>query len=365
MKKRFLERPGPRGIRANIMIAFSLTSAFILVLLGIAAYLRFYAISRKAEGYIPDSLIASEMNNIRCFLAILTLLFVLALLFANRLLSLRICEPIRRLDDSVLQYEAGKKPGIHIGGPAEIRHLGESIQKSYEQIDILMENIVKEQTERRKSEMDALQSQINPHFLYNTLDSAIWTVEEGRNEEAAFMLSELAKFFRIGLSGGRTVISIGEELRHALSYMNIQMARYRNRFAVRFDTDPRLDSFCTVKLVLQPLLENAVNYGIRGGEEGGEIRVSARRDGGIIELAVSDDGMGMPDGEPLAGGCRESRRGSGVGLANVEKRIKIVFGEEYGLEVESAWEEGTRVRIRIPAVPYTEENREMLERGRI
>ena len=123
----------------------------------------------------------------------------------------------------------------------------------------LMEEIIRQQNKRRKSEMDALQSQINPHFLYNTLESITWMVEANKNEEAVFMISELAKLLRISLSKGKTVIRISEELQHSKSYMNIQQIRYKDRFQVEFLIDKNVEECCTVKLVVQPLLENAID----------------------------------------------------------------------------------------------------------
>ena len=263
-------------------------------------------------------------------------------------------------------YEAGEKPKIYIGGSQEIRHLGYSIQSSYEQIDDLMKKIVLEQNERRKSELDALQSQINPHFLYNTLESITWMVEGERNDEAAFMISQLAKLFRISLSKGRTVITIKDELQHAQSYMNIQKVRYKNSFAVVFDVDEEIYSYCTVKLVLQPILENAISYGVSAMDEGGEIRITGRREEGTVILAVTDNGIGMSEEEVrfvLTDSTRVPKHGSGVGLVNVNNRVQLLFGKEYGLKVESEPDEGTVVSIVIPAVPYTEENRKILEKG--
>lgn len=190
----------------------------------------------KLVGVIPYSAFTHGMFNIRYFIVMFMLLMGMMLAVVNRLVSLRISRPILKLDESVTEYEAGEKPEIYIGGSLEIRHLGYSIQRSYEQIDTLMRKIVLEQNERRKSELDALQSQINPHFLYNALDSIIWMVEGERNDDAVFMISELAKLFRISLSKGRTVISIKDELQHAKSYMNIQKVRYKNAFTVTFDT---------------------------------------------------------------------------------------------------------------------------------
>ena len=136
-----------------------------------------------------------------------------------------------------------------------------------------------------------------PTFLYNTLDSITWMVEGGRNDEAVFMISQLAKLFRISLSQGRTVISVKDELQHAESYMNIQKVRYKNSFSVVFDVEPDICSYCTVKLVLQPILENAINYGVSGMDDCGEIKVTGRLREGSIVLSVEDNGIGMSEEE--------------------------------------------------------------------
>lgn len=296
----------------------------------------------------------------------LILLMAMMLAFVNRMVSVWISSPILKLNDSVKDYEAGEEPRIYIGGSQEIRHLGYSIQKSYEKIDDLMKKIVLEQNERRKSELDALQSQINPHFLYNTLESITWMVEGEKNDEAAFMITQLAKFFRISLSKGRTVISIKDELQHAQSYMNIQKVRYKNTFSVMFDVEEEVYSCCTVKLILQPILENAISYGVSAMDEGGEIRVTGQKEKGRIILTVADNGIGMSREEAefaLTDNTRVPKRGSGVGLVNVNNRIQLLFGKEYGLKIESEPDEGTAVSVIIPAVPYTEENRKILEKG--
>lgn len=322
----------------------------------------------KLVGVIPYSVFNRGMFNIRYFIAILMLLMAMMLAVINRVVSVRISSPILQLNDSVKEYEAGKHPKIYIGGSMEIRHLGYSIQRSYEQIDLLMHKIVLEQNERRKSELDALQSQINPHFLYNALDSITWMIEGERNEDAVFMISQLAKLFRISLSKGRAVISIEDELQHARSYMNIQKIRYKNLFSFEFDVDPSVHSCCIVKLVLQPVLENAINYGVSGMDDSGEIKITGSEKEGIITLAVTDNGIGMSQEEVdllLTDSKRIHKHGSGVGLLNVNNRIKILFGKEYGLTVESEPDEGTTISIRVPAVQFTEENRKILEKGHL
>ncbi len=322
----------------------------------------------KLVGVIPDSTFTHGMINVRYFIVMLMLLMVMTLVIIYRVVSVRISSPICRLNDSVMGYEAGGKPEIYIGGSSEIRYLGQSIQSSYEKIETLMKRSVQEQNERRKSELDALQSQINPHFLYNTLDSITWMVEGGRNDEAVFMISQLAKFFRISLSQGCTVISIKDELQHAESYMNIQKVRYKNSFSIVFDIDPDVCSCCTVKLILQPILENAIAYGVSGMDDCGEIRVTGRIQEGSVILSVTDNGIGMSEEEVrflLTDSGRVRKHGSGVGLVNVNNRIQILFGKEYGISVESEPDEGTTVSVCLPAVPYTEENRKILEKGHI
>ena len=322
----------------------------------------------KLVGVIPYSSCTRNMINMRYFIIMLMLLMAMMLVAINRVVSMRISRPLSRLNDSVLEYEAGKKPEIYIGGSLEIRHLGRSIQESYEQIDRLMKRIVLEQNERRKSELDALQSQINPHFLYNALESLTWMVEGERNDEAVFMISQLARLFRISLSKGKTVIAVRDELLHAKSYMNIQKVRYKNAFSVVFDVDPEVEELCTVKLILQPVLENAINYGVRGLDECGEIRVTGRVENGTVILAVSDNGLGMTQEEAelvLTDSTRIHKHGSGVGLVNVNRRIQLLFGREYGLRMESEPDEGTTVLFEFPAVPYTEENQRVLEKGSV
>lgn len=322
----------------------------------------------KLVGVIPYSAFTYGMVDMRYFIILLVLLMAMMLAVVNRIASQGISRPVLRLNESVREYEAGEKPEIYIGGPQEIRHLGHSIQKSYEQIEDLMKKIVLEQNERRKSELDALQSQINPHFLYNTLESITWMVEGEKNDEAVFMISQLARLFRISLSKGRTIIRIRDEVQHARSYMNIQKIRYKNTFSIDFEIDPAIEDYSTVKLILQPLLENAINYGVSGMDDCGEILVKGRREGDDILLTVEDNGIGMSEEETrlvLTDSDRVHKHGSGVGLVNVNRRIQIYFGSEYGLFIESEPDEGTKVLIRIPAVPYTEEDTKRLEEGKI
>ncbi len=321
----------------------------------------------KLIGVVPESVQETSINKFRYYIITTILILVMMLLQVNRFISRKISRPIRELDESVKAYEAGAMPDIYIGGSAEIRHLGYSVQKSYEQIEALMKEIIQQQTERRKSELDALQSQINPHFLYNTLESITWMIEAQRNKEAVVMISELAKLLRVSLSRGKTIISIGDELQHSRSYMNIQCVRYKERFKVEFLIDEEIKNYCIVKLVIQPLLENAIYYGVGNMDEDddGQILIRGEKKGEDIYISIEDNGMGMPEdirSNILTDNSKVPKHGSGVGVINVHSRISLMFGPEYGLEVYSELDEGTKVVIHIPAIPYTKENAEQLEK---
>ena len=321
----------------------------------------------KLIGVVPESVQETSINKFRYYIITTILILVMMLLQVNRFISRKISRPIRELDESVKAYEAGAMPDIYIGGSAEIRHLGYSVQKSYEQIETLMKEIIQQQTERRKSELDALQSQINPHFLYNTLESITWMIEAQRNNEAVVMISELAKLLRVSLSRGKTIISIEDELQHGRSYMNIQRVRYKERFKAEFLIDEEIKDYCIVKLVIQPLLENAIYYGVGNMDEDddGQILVRGEKKGEDIYISIEDNGMGMPEDirdNILTDNSKVPKHGSGVGVINVHSRIRLMFGPEYGLEVYSELDEGTKVVIHIPAIPYTKENAEQLEK---
>ena len=181
------------------------------------------------------------------------------------------------------------------------------------------------------------------------------------------MISELAKLLRVSLSRGKTIISIKDELQHSRSYMNIQLARYKERFKTEFRIEKEIENYCIVKLVIQPILENAIYYGMEYMDGEGEILVKGYEKDGDIYLEVQDNGLGMPEEEAaklLTESSRERKRGSGVGLINVDSRIRLRFGKEYGLLIESHPDEGMKVTIHIPAIPYTEENQQLLEEGK-
>ena len=319
----------------------------------------------KIVSVVPMSSFDMGISGMRMFVILLMSLSMLMIILLNQFVSANIAKPLKRLNDSVKDWEAGNmNPDIYVGGSLEVEHLGKTLRSTVAQIQELMHDILVEQEEKR----NALQSQINPHFLYNTLDSIVWMIEGERYEDAVFMVTQLASLFRISLSRGKTIISMEDELKHARNYMNIQKIRYKNKFTVEFQVEDAILSCCTVKLVIQPLLENAIYYGMESMDGDGEITVVGYRKGDDVYVEVRDNGLGMPDemvDALLTENNRVRKHGSGVGLINVHNRIRLRFGEPYGLEIESCLDEGTTVRIHLPYIAYSPENTELLEGGRL
>lgn len=323
----------------------------------------------KIVSVVPMSAFDMGISGMRFFVILLVALCMLMMILLNQLVSARIAKPLQRLNASVRDWEAGNmNPDIYVGGSLEVEHLGRTLRSTVAQIQELMHDILVEQEEKRKSELDALQSQINPHFLYNTLDSIVWMIEGEHYEDAVFMITQLASLFRIALSRGKTIIRIGDEIMHARNYMNIQKVRYKNIFSVDFSIDETILDCCTVKLVVQPLLENAIYYGVECMDGDGEISVIGYRRENDIYIEVKDNGLGMPK-ETVDALLKENNRvrgkGSGVGLINVHNRIRLRFGKPYGLEIESCPDEGTTVRIHLPDITYSAENVELFEGGKL
>ena len=309
----------------------------------------------KLVGVVPAESLASNHIQLRLFGIFVVLFFIFFLVFVNLGVSERIAVPIKALEQSVKELEAGSETvDIAIGGPYEVQHLGNSIRSMVSTMRQLMDDIIRQEESKRKSELDVLQSQINPHFLYNTLDSIVWMIENNRYDDAIVMVTSLARLFRISLSRGRTLITVGEELEHARHYMTIQKMRFKNKFTSEIRADGEALGCETVKLVVQPIVENAIYHGMEYADGDGEILVWAHIEGEDLYIDVTDNGPGMrqeqvdrllrEDGGPAA----PSRGGSGIGLRNVHQRIQLTYGEPYGLEIESEPDEGTTIRIHLP-----------------
>lgn len=310
----------------------------------------------KIINVTPSNDFYMSYNQMRFFTGMIIALTILLIFFANQFVSYLIGNPIKKLDDSVKDLEYGKLDlNIFVGGSYEIRHLGKTITSVVMQMHQLMDDIVAEQEKKRKSEFDSLQAQINPHFLYNTLDSIVWMVESERYQEAISMVTSLANLFRISLSKGKNIITIREEIEHAQNYLYIQKIRYKNRFQIKIDMAPEIYECSTIKLIVQPLLENAIYHGVEFMDGEGEITIKGYKKNNDIYIDVIDNGLGIPEESVdliLTDNTRVHKKGSGIGLSNVHQRVQLYFGTEYGLEIESELDEGTTVRIHLPCLPF-------------
>lgn len=317
----------------------------------------------KIVNVTPTSELFRNTIHIGFFMVMICTVTIFLILFGNIFISDRVTEPLRNLEESIRYLEEGhlEEEHIYIGGSHEIRHLGQTITLMVKRMKDLMDKMVREQEDKRKSELDALQSQINPHFLYNTLDSVVWMVECEQYREAISMVKALAKLFRISLSKGNSIITIEDELTHAQNYMSIQQVRYRNKFCVKIDVEPAIRDCITIKLIVQPILENAIYHGMEFMDGEGEITVHGYEKDGDIYIEVSDNGMGIPEEtieSLLTDKSRARGKGSGIGLWNVNQRIALYFKGDYGLSIKSELDEGTTVTIHLPKILYEDYRRE-------
>ena len=305
---------------------------------------------------IDESQLTESVFNILFSIVLITVAAASCIgIFLSWFLFRTVNMPVKQLQARILRIENGDfSRDLSTEWPHELGDIGKTINDLSENVLILMEQRIEDERQKREYEYKMLQSQINPHFLYNTLDIIVWLIENGKREEAVEAVTALARFFRISLSGGKNIIPIGDEIEHVRNYLMIQEMRFKNRFTYSFDVEEGVENCGTIKLILQPVVENAIYHAMEFMDGDGEIRISARRDGGDILIDIEDNGCGMPAEtvEKILAGERVSRKKGGVGLQNVRERLRLVFGTEYGLSLASEPDEGTQVRIRIPAVPY-------------
>ena len=299
-----------------------------------------------------DELVDRNMAEMMQLSALLGALVLGGAVLTSWLLSRLLGRPLRGLAAAMESFEKDADHFTYhpVGGTREVQELSASFSHMVGRIQQLMVTVRQEEVNLRKTELKALQAQINPHFLYNTLDSIAWMCEQGQNADAVRMVRALARLFRISISKGHELIPIAREIEHAESYLQIQKYRYKNRFTYHFEVDPGcLDYLCN-KITLQPIIENAINHGLDLMVEEGHIAVEVCPDGQDILFRVRDDGVGMTPEQVAAILNKGPSDRTGIGIKNVNDRLKIYFGKQYGLRIDSVPDEGTCVEIRMPKV---------------
>lgn len=279
-------------------------------------------------------------------------LIMLAAMALAVFLSREITKPIKRLSNSMREVEKGNFENVllDVQGENEIDRLSANFNMMTTEIKHLMEQNVEDQRQKRKSELMALQAQINPHFLYNTLDSIIWMAEWGKNKEVVLMTSSLAKLLRQSISNQNELVKVEDEVEYTRSYLTIQKMRYKDKLEYDILVEPEILNYKVAKLILQPLVENAIYHGIKYKEGKGKVLIEGfLRDDELI-LRITDDGIGMTEEQMshLFEKRETDTRRNSVGVRNVHDRIGLYYGKEYGLTFESAVGEGTKVEIHIP-----------------
>lgn len=301
---------------------------------------------------ITDSL--WELGRIIIFVGLLILIVMAVISF---ILSKVVSRPIRTFAEEMEQFEQNTADFTYepVGGVREVRILSESFSHMVKKLQDLMGTIKDEQQNLRKTELRALQAQINPHFLYNTLDSISWMTERGKKDEVVEMVNALATLFRISISKGHELIPIRNEIQHAESYLQIQSYRYKNQFSYEFNVEEDcLDYLCN-KITLQPIIENAIYHGINGLVDGGRITITVKSQDDNIVMTVEDNGNGMTDEQIETIMNKDRSDKTGIGIKNVNDRLKIYFGNEYGITIHSELDEGTKVIILMPKVKEASE----------
>lgn len=315
------------------------------------SYLRIDETGWKVASIIPYRELSKESG----FIGLVTFLLVavnsLLLFVGSIFISRTITVPIKKFCEAMKGIEKGEFKKVQLkAGKDEIGRLRDGYNTMVEEIQKLIYRIVEEQKLKRKTELEVLQAQIKPHFLYNTFDSISSLALSGKNQDVYNIMKALGNYYRTSLSKGKELITIGEELDVVSNYLKIQKYRYEDMFSVEYDIDEEVKKYKILKLVLQPFVENALYHGIRPMQKSGSIYIGAKYHGDSIELIIADNGMGMTgeDVQKLTSG-KTAREKNSFGIWGTIERLKILYGIEEIVTIESSPGNGTRVIIKIPA----------------
>lgn len=277
--------------------------------------------------------------------------------FVALLISRRISSPLNQLKKAMLKIERGDfTTRVEVNsGQKEVIRLSRSFNSMLEEIHILMDEVVAEQKDKRKTELKALQNQINPHFLYNTLDSIVWLAENNRSEDVVTTVIALARFFRISISKGAQFISVKDEISHIKNYLTIQRIRYVDKFEYSFEIDDEINDLKVMKLILQPIVENAIYHGVGDEQEHISIRAGIERD--FLYFEVENTGYGITEDriEEIYEILKGNHSKTSVGMRNVYLRLKLFYGDKADIVITSRLDEMTCIKLIIPLLNEEEQ----------
>lgn len=302
----------------------------------------------KIVGVAYASELIANQNQINLSYFLWTILALVIALYLSFFISRHLSRPIKMLQSNMKQVEKGDfSIRSEFRSKNEIGQLSHTFNIMVGRIKDLMNQIIQNEESKRKSEMKLLEAQINPHFLYNTLDSIIWMAERKKHDEVVLMTSSLAKLFRSIINKNNETVPVRVEIEHITNYLLIQTMRYKDKLDFQIDVDPSILEVHIPKIILQPIVENAIYHGIKNKLESGLVKITGKADGDTIVFVVADDGLGMePEKLDQILKLKEGIIG-GIGVSNVNDRIKL-FGNEFGLTFKSEKWEGTEVTIVLP-----------------
>ncbi len=299
--------------------------------------------------------LSAQMRTLFVVSGVALILLIIFAATATCYIAGKILHPVRDLGAATEKVASGDfSVRANTDSGDEIAALSRRFNEMTEKLQLLVDKVKEDQQKIRRTDLRLLQEQINPHFLYNTLDTIIWLMESDKVDEAVEMVVTLSNFFRLTLSKGKEMITLREEMQHIRSYLEIQEVRYRDIMEYKIHLDPMLENFQILKLTIQPIVENALYHGLKIKRAKGHIFINVQKKEELLYLTVEDNGVGMEPEElrqlreEIRRPCEE--RDKGFGLANVNERIRMYFGEQYGMTIESEKGKGTIIQIVLPAI---------------
>lgn len=339
------------NIMNNVMLHLDTTSSFSL-----DKYTYYYTKIPANENWylctkVETANLTKETSSFILMLTSLLVLFTLITIVVCIYLSRSITKPISNLNETMQKASSNLQIVADQSDIEEINSLSYSFNQLIQKIDNLLKKIKEDAKLQRQSEIKVLQAQINPHFLYNTLDALNWKALQHQDTEMTTLIRSLCDFYRISLSNGDDFIPIKDEIKHVECYLKIQSIRFKNQFTYDLEVEPHLLSMYCLKILLQPLIENAITHGLRPLDYPGEIHIRIFTQENNIIMAVEDNGVGMSDQmlDEVKNGLSNQALHK-YGLYNINQRIRLTYGETYGIHIQSQLNSGTKVTVTIPQI---------------
>lgn len=302
---------------------------------------------------IENSSIHAQTNNLINFVIKLGVILILVAILFSIIISGSIVKPIQKLKYNMIEVSNGNLNSFYeVKNEDEISILGKVFNQMLSDIKELINQVYKVESQKRTAELKSLQSQVSPHFLYNTLDTIQWKALDYNAFEVADMINSLSNLFRISLSNGKEFITIDDEIKHVQNYLEIQKIRYKDKINYSIHLDREVNRYLVPKLIIQPLVENSIYHGLKLKKQNGHINIDISSNKGFIFIQIIDNGLGMNKDKLkiLRYNLDKSIESEHYGLYNINERLKLAFNKKYKIVIESEFDVGTKIFLRIPII---------------